>query len=94
VWEGGTAVALDIVTAAGAGAGAIALRCVNVDLPDGADGFPMTLDELRPMVSPVEEPIAGPMAGVGCLACFGTGQQPGVYMIQRCGHCKGTGKRC
>ena len=57
-WEGGTAVALDIVTAAGTGAQAIALRCVNVDLPEDADGFPETLDELRPMVSPAEEPIA------------------------------------
>lgn len=56
-WEGGTAVALDIVTAAGKGTDTIALRCVNVDLPDGADGFPETLDELRPLVSPADEPL-------------------------------------
>lgn len=56
-WEGGTAVSLDIVTAVGTGAEAIALRCVNVDLPEDADGFPESLEELRPYVSPVEEPL-------------------------------------
>ncbi len=89
-WEGSTAFALDIVTAAGKGTEAIALRCVNVDLPDGAEGFPETLDELRPMVSPVDEPLA---ASVGCPACFGTRLQPGVYAVQKCGHCKGTENR-
>ncbi len=89
-WEGGTAFALDIVTAAGNGTDTIALRCVNVDLPDGADGFPETLDELRPLVSPVDEPIAAPVV---CPACFGTGKQPGVYAWQKCGHCKGAEMR-
>lgn len=61
-WEGDTAQALDIVTAVCQGKSAttdpITLRCVNVDLPLAADGFPETLDELRPLVSPVDEPLA------------------------------------
>lgn len=61
VWEGDTAQALDIVTAVCQGKSAttapIKLRCVNVDLPIAADGFPATLDELRPLVSPVDEPL-------------------------------------
>lgn len=60
-WEGSTAYALDIATAACHGkpvsACNITLRCVNVDLPDIADGFPETLDDLLTMLSPVEDQV-------------------------------------
>jgi hypothetical protein len=58
VFESDHAYATDIATAAGDDA--ITFRHVNVDLPKDADGFPATLDELRPYVSPVEEPLPEP----------------------------------
>lgn len=56
VFESGHAYAIDIATAAGEGV--ITFRQVNVDLPEGVDGFPETIAELRAYVSPVEEPLA------------------------------------